>query len=257
MSKGKRSAGPKLTDRIATAKVKTGRVVDHLLHLLALHENNAIISYSPKLAAQIPTSYAANAFQIFQHGLHRFELVRLCALWDGIDQDKENIPTIINLIDQPDVIDALVAETASHWRNLEGAILNPPDDPELLGVVEESLKASNAAFGKTQGKKVRVTLNKAILDAQRLMRSSKLASIMNLRDKSLAHSLAVTRREKAGPVEPMKYGYERDLLNDSIAIVEALHLGVNGTSIDFAQSRSIGEKNAKALWEACTFNIKR
>jgi hypothetical protein len=33
-------------ERIQAAKVKTERVVDHLLYLLALHENNAIIVYS-------------------------------------------------------------------------------------------------------------------------------------------------------------------------------------------------------------------
>ena len=40
-------------ERIRAAKEKTERVVDHLLYLLALHENNAIIAYSDAMAAGI------------------------------------------------------------------------------------------------------------------------------------------------------------------------------------------------------------
>ena len=48
--------------------------------------------FSPVLASQIPRSYAANAFNVFQRGLHQFEIVRLCALWDAAEAEKENIP---------------------------------------------------------------------------------------------------------------------------------------------------------------------
>jgi hypothetical protein len=84
-----------IAERMAVAKAKTERVVDHLLYVLELHENNEIIVYSPTLRSQIPTSYAANAFIVFRHGLHQFEIVRLCALWDSVELEKENIPTII------------------------------------------------------------------------------------------------------------------------------------------------------------------
>src|SRR6476660_9073595 len=104
-------------DRVKAAKQKTERVVDHLLYLLELHENNAIIVYSDTLSSQIPPSYAANAFNVFRRGLHQFEIVRLCALWDRAEADKENIPTVIELIDDSEVIEALAQETlAQHSR---------------------------------------------------------------------------------------------------------------------------------------------
>jgi hypothetical protein len=78
-----------IADRIVAAKEKTVRVVDHLLYLLELHENNSIIVYSDILSSQIPTSFAANAFNIFQLGVHQFEIVRLCALWDRADRKKK------------------------------------------------------------------------------------------------------------------------------------------------------------------------
>ena len=39
-----------LPKRIEAAKAKTAKVVDHLLYLIELHENNALILYSPLLA---------------------------------------------------------------------------------------------------------------------------------------------------------------------------------------------------------------
>jgi hypothetical protein len=42
---------------------------------LELHENNAIVLYSTTLSRQIPTSFAANAFRVFQTAMAR--------LWRG------------------------------------------------------------------------------------------------------------------------------------------------------------------------------
>jgi hypothetical protein len=65
-----------VAERMRIAKERTQRVVDHLLYLLELHENNAIILYSTT-SSQIPASFAANAFNVFQRGMHQFEIVRL------------------------------------------------------------------------------------------------------------------------------------------------------------------------------------
>jgi len=177
-------------ERVRIAKEKTRRVVDHLHYLLELHENNAIVLYTPTLSQQIPTSFAANAFNMFQHGMHQFEIIRLCALWDRAEPEKENIPTIIELISHPDVIDTLAQETASHWQS--------KDDQQ---------------FGQQEAQKARAELQKAIDDSRAIMASQRRASIMNLRDKHLAHALSETRREKkVGPQPPMKYGDERKML---------------------------------------------
>jgi hypothetical protein len=245
-------------ERIAAAKDKTRRVVDHAHYLLELHENNAIVLYSPTLSQQIPTSFAANAFNVFQQGMHQIEIVRLCALWDKAEPEKENIPSVIELIDHPDVIEALAEETAAHWHGQGGAILNPLDDPELAKLTEQAIVRSNEQFGQEQAQKTRDELRKAIADSRAILASQKHASIMNLRDKHLAHSLAETRREKkVGPLPPVKYGDEREMLKATLPIVEALYCWVNGTSLSFDDSREIDRKNAKALWEACTFNITR
>jgi len=248
-------------ERVRIAKEKTRRVVDHLHYLLELHENNAIVLYTPTLSQQIPESFAANAFNVFQQGMHQFEIVRLCALWDSVKREKENIPTIIELIDHPDVIEALAQETASYHQSVGGEVLNPSPDPELRALEAQAFQRSNQEFGQQQAQKARAELRKAIDDSRAIIASTRLASIMNLRDKHLAHSLSETwsekerKEKKVGPLPPMKYGDEREMLDATLPIVEALYCWVNGTSLSFQDSRDIDRKNAKALWEGCTFGI--
>ena len=201
-------------NRKQAAKVKTERVVDHLLYLLALHENNTIIVYSDTLSSQVTRSLAANAFNVFQGGLHQFEIVRLCALWDRAGADRESIPTIIELIKPPDVIEALAQETRDELRN-------------------------------------------AIADVCTILDSPRLKSIMNLRHKHLAHSLIETSLEKAGPVAAMKYGDERDVLFESVPIVEALHRGISGKGFSFENSQRMARDHAEALWKCCTFDLEK
>lgn len=124
--------------RVALAKAKMERVLDHFLYVLELHANNSFIVYSPVLAAQIPRSYAANAFKVFQRGMHQIEIVRLCALWDSADPAKENIPTVIELIDDASVIKILHDEMRSHWA--DQPVGNAPTEPRL--------SRHQTAFGK-------------------------------------------------------------------------------------------------------------
>jgi hypothetical protein len=209
-------------------------VVEHLLYLLQLNANNEIVLYSSALSSQIPTSYAANAFNVFVDTLRWFEIIRLCALWDRPEMDKENIPIIVKLVDDRDVIEALVEETRSHWP-----------DP-----IDEQ-------FAKEKATEARSDLQAAIADARTIRKSECLAAIMNFRHRRLAHSLSQTRREKVAPVNPMKRGDEQEILTKSCNIVVVLHRVVNSTGFSFENSRRINRANAKALWFGCKFNITR
>src|SRR5262245_38473762 len=94
------------------------------------------------LALQIPRSFAANAFNVFQQSLYRFEIVRLCALWDRAwpDLSRESIPTIVELIADANVIDALVEERLSIWTT--GMLPVDPEDPKT-DALRESLTRLN------------------------------------------------------------------------------------------------------------------
>ena len=243
-------------ERVEAAKQKTEQVVDHLFQLIALHENNAIVVYSDTLALQIPRSYAANAFNVFQQSLYRFEIVRLCALWDRAwpDLSRESIPTIVELIADSNVIEALVEETRSTWTSWMLPV--DPEDPKTDAAVRESLTRLNERPVQEKTAEVSDGLKKSIARGRKIENSAILRNVRKLRDKHLAYSLFETFQEKKNAV-PIQYGDERELLLESIQLVETLQLWVNGTSIDFDKSQQIARKNVEALWKHCTFDIQR
>jgi AbiU2 len=247
-------------ERVELAKKLTDRVTDHLLYVLELHETNRIVLYSPILSSQIPTSHAGNAFITFQRGLHQIEIVRLCALWDSVDLQKENIPTVIDLIDHPEVIDVLAKEISCIQLSDKTSRLHPRHvvpNPETRAAALDAIRGSEQEFGQQQASLLRRELSIAIAETRAVLASSTHASIMNLRDKHLAHSLIESRRErKVGPVDPLKCGDERVVLDASLRIARALMGWVKGASFDFEDSRKIDRANAEALWKQCTFDIK-
>ena len=240
--------------RIELAKTKIDKVLDHFLYLLELHANNEFIVYSPALSSQIPKSYAANAFNVFQRSMHQIEIVRLCALWDSADLDKENIPAVVELIDDDNIIEELAEGVRAEHADKTGIVLNPNSDP-IISAVERA--AIHARFADDQAAKARTELKETIARARNILSSPRLEAILNIRDKHLAHSLTETKREKRGPVPPMTYGDGTSLLKDSIPIIERLFCWVNGASFSIKNSQEIDYENAKALWTECKFSVLR
>jgi hypothetical protein len=247
----KKLGGP---GRIELAKTKMTKVLGHFLYLLELHANNAHVVHSSLLSSQIPQSFGANAFNVFQRSMYQIEIVRLCALWDSVDIDKENIPTVIELIDDDLIIDRLADETRSHWANEATALLNPSVEPMLNAAEREAVRRSELKYADEQAEKAKTELRRAITEAGAILGSPQLASIMNIRNKHLAHSLERTRREKHGPIPPMKYGEETMVLEQSAPIVERLYCWVNGKSFSIGEARRIDAENATSLWRACKFD---
>lgn len=198
MAKSKWPENLSVEERIKLAQAKTRMIVTHVLEILALHENNSIIVYSNKLAGQIPESTAANAFNTFQQSMHRYEIVRICALWDSVEPPKENIPTVIALIQSDEVIERLACEMESYWSGLGATILNPSDDPELAEIERDAFAASEKAFGKEQGAKVREELIAAISLFKETADDTQVIALRNLRDKKTRPFTVVhpSRRER-------------------------------------------------------------
>jgi hypothetical protein len=245
------------TERIDLAKTTIGRVLDHFLYLLELHANNLFVVYSPMLVSQIPPSFAANAFNVFQRSMYQIEIVRLCAIWDKADPNKESIPTVVKLIDTKEIIEMLADKLRRQWPGISGDVLNPSDDPQLAAIEQEAYRNSEIEFGNEQAAQVKMDLMQAISDARTILKSPRLTSVVNARDKHLAHSLTKTRREKHAPVPPMKNGDETDLLNASIPIVERLYRGITNRGFSIKDSQDIDQENATALWNGCKFNVLR
>ena len=91
------------SERIRLAEEKMQRIASELRWLISLHENNALVVYSPLLADQIPKSFAARAFGVVQDSMLYLEIVRLCALWDKPELENFSIPTVVKLADDEDL----------------------------------------------------------------------------------------------------------------------------------------------------------
>jgi hypothetical protein len=99
-----------------------------------------------------------------QRALHQIEIVRVCALWDRVEIDKENIPIIVEAVDHPDVIGMLVEETRSHWQHKGGVIFTAQsDDPQLIAAATEV----DEQFGQQQATAAQDDLRAAIKKSAR------------------------------------------------------------------------------------------
>lgn len=243
-----------VSKRIGEAKRLTDRLVDHAHYLLDIRENNAIVVYSDQLSKQIPRSYAANAFNVFREAMHQIEIVRLSALWDQAQIDNETILTVIELIDNDDVIKALAENARAQYVSIP-----EPMDPNEKhdGPTLEFLKEINRKRGEEHANDATAGLREAIASARAMKSSAQLRSIRNLRNKHVAHYLTQTNAEKSGEIiAPMKVGDEKPVLETSLKIIELLYCWVNGVGISFAESQKIDKKCAEELWDACKFSIE-
>jgi AbiU2 len=118
-------------ERVSLAKDKINKIIDHVCLCIALNESNAILNYSKSISGQIGSSHAAHTFALLQNSQHRYELMRLCALWDAPGRNRESIPTVAALIDDQDVISALVRETESLWEDVRPLPHSDGIDPAL------------------------------------------------------------------------------------------------------------------------------
>jgi hypothetical protein len=114
--------------------------------------------------------------------MHQLEIVRLCALWDSAEPEKENVPTIIGLIDDSAVISHLADEVLARHRDATHTGSRGSNEMERLAAI-------NKAFAESQVARMRSALKQAIKDGRAITDSERLRSVRNLRDKRLAQSL--------------------------------------------------------------------
>ena len=239
-------------EQILQAKVCMGKVVGHLLHVIALHENNELVIYSDVLSSQVPKSFGAHAFNLTRDALFRYSVIRLCALWDRAQSNNECLLTVVDLVDHHDVILSLMRENCGHWASREAHVIDLPDEPEMKEIVLRSAQESEDRFGRLQGYRAGKQLKRAIIDARVIAASGELLVLQNFRDKHLAHSLRETRREQSiGTISLPKFREETALLKKTVEVARALYCWINGSSFDFESSYEMRREQAEALWKGC------
>jgi hypothetical protein len=242
-------------ERIEQAKTKTQKIVEHLLHVIAIHESNKAFLFSETLSSQIPPSRAAHTFNLLRDSQYRYELVRLCALWDTSGADRESIPTVAALIDDVGVRAALAQASKDHWVNLPVRIIpsEPQYDQDTTQLIETATQASNQEFGAKQHRNALRWLRSAEKMAGRVRRCHRFLALVDARDHHIAHNLSHPAIRKAPSTA--KYGDENWLLKLSIRIVDRMYLGICGTSFDWDDSQKIAEKRAHAFWDGVSIKV--
>ena len=68
----------------------------------------------------VETSPAILRRQRFREAMHQLELVRVCALWDRGDIERESVMTVIEFIDDDKVLDALAEQACAGHHEVFG-----------------------------------------------------------------------------------------------------------------------------------------
>jgi len=243
-------------DRISEAKICIKKLTYSVGEVLEMHESNQIVVYSDILSSQIPSSFAGHSFKHFQAAMHRYEIVRLLALWDHAQENAYSIPKAVMLIDDNDVLEALKKSSYEAYANRTAARVGQrgyTDEDEVE--FDKIIKDIQIEKGIEQSEKTKLGLIGIIEGVKKTGASNKLKSIRNVRD-HISHSLEKTRMELSVDITPMKYGDEKAILTDTIKYIEDLYCFVNGTSFSIEdEGKENAKQNAEELWKNCRFSI--
>jgi response regulator RpfG family c-di-GMP phosphodiesterase len=210
-------ASMSVDERIEIAVEKSKRLAELLHELERAHANNRYLTYTPNvLGDQIANSMASNAFASMRTASFGYELVRLSALWDKPAKDRTSVPEIVMLIDDPAVKAELKARIELHY-------------PDLHWLRQRA----EARFDRDY--KLATALPHQVIKSHRLI------SLRNWRDKWLAHNLDI---QFQGP----RYGYERKMRKVSHKIADALTRVIEQTSFDYENTIQMCQRHADQLW---------
>jgi hypothetical protein len=174
-------------ERLESAGKKVEAMLDVAIDLVHLHASNQIVCYSPLLSSQIPLSHAGVAFRIFSKALLQRELSSVCTFWDACREDRNSIPTVVELIDDDSVRDAILERKqreAKRGRSLSAE----DDDPELI---EWLTKLSDDEAAASAVRRVRLA-EEVVHDARSYYDNDVLRAARDFRDRHLATTCRTT-----------------------------------------------------------------
>ncbi|MEO0392623.1 MAG: hypothetical protein AAF213_05165 [Pseudomonadota bacterium] len=220
------------------------RLIDHICDLIHINASNEWVVYGA-LAKRIPRSYAANAFNRFRHAAHHYELIRLTAMWDAPRDDRVSFPTIIALLDFPEVTDLLRSSVFEHWAGPDASANEEPINALRRIILERAKEKRDEAPDNLK------KLSKLCTD---IAASDELKALREFRNNYIAHNLDFSEVDDRAKQKP-KYKDETNLLQASIPIADGFHQLLNGSSFGFDSAQEHAKKNSEELWGKADFNI--
>lgn len=236
-------------NRVEAAE-RIGGMVDRLPTLFLVHANVRQLVYTPVVAEKLPRSYAAVAFEAVQEGMLFYEIARIAAFWDTARLDGHSIPKVLSLLACPGMEQAICEfHRAMHAEPTEREL--ELEDPLVRDILAKSRRKNARRRAVWAVRRLR----KVIAAAQMAESLEDLQQLQIHRHKHVAHNLTETREEKKGVVAKMQYGYEEEMFELTVALVDDLEGLVAGTGYDFETIAEHGDRCAAELWESSRFEI--
>ena len=243
---------PTPSECLKKAGAHINKLVDVIREVIAVSEMNRHLVYSTHLSKQVSHTEAAHAYNVLQFTTFRYELLRLASCWDRASSERDSIPSVITLLDQKPVL--IEVETQIRNWNAPSAVLNPSKDLKLRALEAKALFETQAQWAKEDVATGKLAV-KAVLDKAKAIRDGDLLrALRQCRDRMIAHNLTIPVVSSGPEIDNLKYGNEKLLLNETVSIVQKLHLWINGKDFDIegevTQNRS---RQANAFWQNLVF----
>ncbi len=241
-------------ERAVLAVQRMNAVADQVDDLLYLHESNRILLYTDSVADKIPRSYAANTFNLVTECLFRYQVIRLCALWDTSSKDRASIPAVIDLIRNKCVREQIAQERYKSRIAEVSRFPNPSTDPEVNEKRSAVVRHHREEQDQEDTRNVLRGLAQCICAARKIKLSEPLEALRGFRDNHIAHTLQKGPTE-ADPVLRATYGQEEELLEKTLELVSQLDLHLTDTHRSWDETKHNANRCASELWHSVSFSI--
>lgn len=233
------STKPKLTwpinltaaDRISVAKARLYKAKDLLSFAIAVRESNAQL-VSARIRRQIPISRAANCYNFLVASQLRHEVVCLTALWDESREDRDSLPTILQLVSDSNV------------------------EAELLKIAENSYSGSSA-YEKRRRKEERRRAIGQFSEVKKLIgvlpKNARFKKLRDFRNEVIAHTLS----KPASNIRPNAIPKTKGFWDYTIKCLSLLDALIANSSMDWTGAEKIHRRNAALFWQSVSITLKK
>jgi hypothetical protein len=213
--------------RIKFAQEKLERIIDRVLSGMVLRESNRELLKN-RLAAQIPLSQAANCYNALIESQLKFETLLLASLWDKSAEERNSIPSVLELVDD-------VAIRTELQRN-----------------AEEQYQIEYLSFRQEEVAKFNTRIDKAFSLSRTTQTMPEFDNLLSFRNFEIAHSITAS-----SPVfDITKIRLAEPFWDQTIVCLDNLNSAVRLSGFDFKGAKEMHRQSAEEFWGSLKFKLE-
>lgn len=193
-------------------------------------------------------SFSAHCLDVVRHGLHKAGVMCIGRLWDD-DNDALSVHNLLKLLRKSAVIDAIIARRRANMLGLVSGV------EAKKGVLEAPVRAALESMQLRDAQRVETDTKAELERVQALAADAEFTclrrSVINWRNKAIAHPVEKTRLEKTGvQVDSMKWGTLEKSVEKTTEIATIAISLADDLSVDFNANHRIWQTYASAFWSS-------